>query len=182
VETTKNDYYYVALLIFCTPCGCKAASGLPELPIRKKEEPQKGGPIMYRSIMVPVDLAHLPQIARAIDAAGDLARHYGAALTFVSITAEAPTAIARNPQEFEAKLKAFAEEQAKRLGVTISARAYALSDPSIDIDKKLLQAVADIGADLVVMASHRPGLAEYFWAAHGAKLAAHTEISAFLVR
>ncbi|MCC5969430.1 MAG: universal stress protein [Pararhodobacter sp.] len=137
---------------------------------------------MYTSIMVPVDLAHLPQIARAIDTAGDLARHYGAALTFVSITAEAPTAIAHNPQEFEAKLAAFAAEQTTRLGVPIKAKAYAATDPSIDIDKKLLQAVTDTGADLVVMASHRPGLADYFWAAHGARLAAHTEISVFLVR
>jgi len=137
---------------------------------------------MYNNIMVPVDLAHLPQIAGAIDTAGDLARHYGAAIVFVSITAEAPTAIAHDPAEFGARLTAFAAGQAARLGVEISTRAYAATDPSIDIDKKLLEAIADTGADLVVMASHRPGLADYFWAAHGAWLAKHAEVSVFLVR
>lgn len=137
---------------------------------------------MYKTIMVPIDLAHLPQIAGAIDTAGDLARHYGATLAYVSITAETPTAIAHNPEEFRARLSAFAAEQAARLGVEISAKAYAATDPSIDIDKTLLEAISDTGADLVVMASHRPGLADYFWAAHGAWLAKHAEISIFLVR
>lgn len=137
---------------------------------------------MYKTIMVPVDLAHLPQIAGAIDTAGDLARHYGAKLAFVSITAETPTALAHNPEEFSAKLNAFAAEQAQRLGVEISTTAYTATDPSIDIDKTLLAAVSDTGADLVIMASHRPGLADYFWAAHGAWLAKHTETSIFLVR
>jgi len=137
---------------------------------------------MYKTIMVPVDLAHLTQIAGAIDTAGDLARHYGATLAFVSITAEAPTTIARNPAGFSARLTAFANEQAARLGVEISTKAYAATDPSIDIDKKLLEAISDTGADLVVMASHKPGLADYFWAAHGVWLAKHAEISVFLVR
>lgn len=137
---------------------------------------------MYRTIMVPVDLAHLPQIAGAIDTAGDLARHYGAKLAFVSITAEAPTTIAHNPAEFVARLNAFTAEQGARLGVEVSTTAYTATDPSIEIDKKLLAAISDTGADLVVMASHKPGLADYFWSAHGAWLAKHAEISVFLVR
>ncbi|KPQ07749.1 MAG: universal stress protein family protein [Rhodobacteraceae bacterium HLUCCA12] len=137
---------------------------------------------MYRSIMVPVDLAHLPQIAGAIDVAGDLARHYGATLIFVSITAETPTSIAHTPSEFQEKLSAFAEEQAARMGISAAAKSYASTDPSIDIDEKLVHAIHDTGADLVVMASHKPGLVDYFWAAHGAHLAAHTDTSVFLVR
>ena len=78
---------------------------------------------MYNTIMVPVDLAHLPQISAAIDTAGDLARLYGATIVFVSITAEAPTAIARDPAEFRARLTSFGAEQAARLGVEISAKA-----------------------------------------------------------
>lgn len=137
---------------------------------------------MYRKIMVPVDLAHLPQIAKAIDTAADLARLYGASIAFVSVTAETPSAIAHNPVEFAQTLEAFARSEATRLGVETSARAYTATDPTIDIDRTLIGAVEDTGADLVVMASHKPGVADYFWAAHGARLATNTAISVFLVR
>lgn len=137
---------------------------------------------MYRKIMVPVDLAHLSQNARAIDTAADLARHYGASIAFVSVTAETPTAIAHNPVEFSNTLNAFARAEETRLGVETSARAYAATDPTIDVDRTLIEAIDDTGADLVVMASHKPGVADYFWSAHGARLATNTAISVFLVR
>ncbi len=137
---------------------------------------------MFRTIMVPVDLAHLPQITKAIDTAGDLARHYGAGITFVAITAETPTSVAHNPKEFAAKLDDFARLEAARLGVNVTAKSYPATDPTIDVDQKLAHAVMDCGADLVVMASHKPNMADYFWAAHGTTLAAHTDVSVFLVR
>lgn len=137
---------------------------------------------MFHTIMVPVDLAHLPALRRALDTAGDLARHYGARIVFVSVTAETPTPLAHNPAEFEARLDTFARDEATRLGVGTGARAYAATDPAIDLDRLLLRAIEETGADLVVMASHKPGLADYFWAAHGAGLAAHAGISVFLVR
>jgi len=137
---------------------------------------------MYKTIMVPVDLAHLPQIATAIDTAGDLARHYGAKLVFVSITPEAPGAIARNPQEFATRLAGFAAQEGTRLGVNTDSHAIAAHDPTIDTDKNLLAAITQTGADLVVMATHRPGLSDYFWSGHGANIAAHAPVSVFLVR
>lgn len=137
---------------------------------------------MFRTIMVPVDLAHLPQITKAIDAAGDLARQHDATITFVAITAETPTSVAHNPTEFAAKLDEFARLEASRLGVNVTAKCYPATDPTIDVDQKLARAVADCGADLVVMASHKPNMADYFWAAHGTTLAAHTDVSVFLVR
>ncbi|KPK27984.1 MAG: universal stress protein UspA, partial [Betaproteobacteria bacterium SG8_40] len=33
---------------------------------------------MFRKIMVPVDLAHLPSLQKALDVAAGLAREYGA--------------------------------------------------------------------------------------------------------
>ena len=55
-------------------------------------------------------------------------------------------------------------------------------DPTTDVDDALLKAVDETGADLVVMASHKPGLAEYFWPSNGGKLAGHTGVSVMLVR
>jgi nucleotide-binding universal stress UspA family protein len=54
----------------------------------------------------------------------------------------------------------------------------------IDVDKVLLStAVVESGAvDLVVMQSHVPGISDYLWGSHGGHLAAHADISVFVVR
>lgn len=137
---------------------------------------------MYRKIAVPVDLFHVGQVKKALDVAADLARHYGASLHFIGVTAETPTAVAHNPQEFSRKLAAFGEEQASSCGVAVSTGAHASTDPAVDIDKVLLRAVVESGADLVVMQSHVPGIGDYLWGSHGGHLAAHAEISVFVVR
>jgi nucleotide-binding universal stress UspA family protein len=137
---------------------------------------------MYRKIAVPVDLFHADQITKALDVAADLATHYGASLHFIGVTAETPTAVAHNPQEFAQKLEAFGKEQAERHGIEVTTAAHASTDPAIDVDKVLLGAVAESGADLVVMQSHVPGISDYLWGSHGGHLAAHAEISVFVVR
>ena len=50
------------------------------------------------------------------------------------------------------------------------------------MDGKLIEAVETTGADLVVMATHVPGLADHLWSGHGAHVATHARVSVFLVR
>ena len=137
---------------------------------------------MFSRIVVPVDLAHSDHLAKALDTATDLARHYGATLTYVSVTAETPTSVAHNPKEFGEKLAEFARRRSEADGVKIDTKAYTATDPTIDIDSRLLRAAEEANADLVVIASHKPGLADYFWGSHGGHLAAHATISVFVVR
>lgn len=137
---------------------------------------------MFNKIMVPVDLGHLDRIERALGVAADLAGHYGASLVYVSVTAATPGTLAHNPAEFTRKLEAFAKSDGAARGVTPEAKAMIAHDPTTDLDDVLLRAAEETGADLVVMASHRPGLAEYFWPSNGGKLAAHTSHSVMLVR
>lgn len=137
---------------------------------------------MYQSIMVPVDMAHLPQVAKSIDTAAGLARQHGGRLVFVSVTAAIPTSIAHNPKEFAQRLEALATQESARLGVKIDTHTMTAHDPSIDTDRHLMEAITATGADLVVMATHAPGLADYFWSGHGAHVAAHAPVSVFLVR
>lgn len=137
---------------------------------------------MYRRLVMPVDLGHVERLPKALQVAADLARHYGATVIFVSVTAEVPTPIAHNPAEFGRKLEAFARSQAEAHGITAEARAYASHDPTIDTDKTLLNAIKELQGDLVVMASHVPGVTDYLWAGHGATISAHSDVSVFLVR
>lgn len=137
---------------------------------------------MYKKIMVPVDLAHVQAIQPALTAAADLARHYQSEVCYVGVTATTPGTVARTPEEYQQKLEAFAQEQAKVHGQAVSARAITSPDPVADLDDVLIQAIDDTGADLVVMATHLPRHLDAVMPAHGGKIASHTEASVFLVR
>jgi len=137
---------------------------------------------MFSRIMVPVDLAHLADLAKALKCAGDLARHYGAKLVFVGVTAQTPGALGHNPAEYEQKLAAFAAEQAKANGVEAGEYTAISHDPTIDLDETLLKAASETGADLVVMQSHLPNLTDYLWPSNGGKVAAHAACSVMVIR
>lgn len=138
---------------------------------------------MYHKIMVPVDLGHVERLEKALTTAADLSRHYGIPVSYVGVSAAAPGSIAHNPHEFEEKMTAFAREQAEKHGLAdVSASACISHDPAVDLDATLLKAVRDDGADLVVMASHVPGLAEHLFASNAGYVALHAEASVFVVR
>jgi nucleotide-binding universal stress UspA family protein len=137
---------------------------------------------MFKRIMAPVDLAHLDKLERALQVTAEEAKLHNAAVTYVSVSAAAPSALAHTPDEFKARLKDFACQQALAHGINATSHAIISHDPTTDVDDALLKCVSDTGADLVVMASHRPGLADHFWPSNGGKIAAHTNASVFIVR
>ncbi|MCL7751755.1 universal stress protein [Guyparkeria hydrothermalis] len=137
---------------------------------------------MYQTIMVPVDLAHLDALEKPLTVAADMARHYNAQLCYVGVTTSQPSSVARTPEEYEQKLKAFAREHAPDNGHAPTARVYNSHDPVTDLDDILLKAIDDVGADLVVMGTHLPHHIDAIMPANGSKVAAHSNVSVFLVR
>ena len=137
---------------------------------------------MYEKILTPIDLAHVDRLAKAVETAIDLARRYGVPLIFVGVTEAAPSAIAHNPQEYARKLADYAAEQGRAHGVSAESKAYTAHDPAAQIDDTLLKAVEETGADRVVMASHAPTIGDALVPSHGGRLAAHANVSVFLVR
>lgn len=137
---------------------------------------------MYEKIMVPVDLAHIERLEKAIGVSTDLAKHYGIPVCFVGVTAETPTEVAHTPDEYADKLKQFGEAQASAHGLDVDTAAYPSHDPAVELDKTLIEAARDAGADLIVMASHVPGLPEHIFASHAGAVASHAGISVFVVR
>lgn len=142
----------------------------------------RGGMSMYKRIMIPVDLSHIDKSETALAVVADLAKHYDAIVTYVAVTSNAPSAIAHNPEEFALKLANFAEDQGALRGHRTAARSVISHDPAVDLDKNLVRAVDEIGADLIVMATHIPNMADMLLPSHGGALARHTEASVFLVR
>ena len=137
---------------------------------------------MYQHIMVPVDLAHAEALEKALQTAADLGRHYGCPVTYVGVTASTPGALGHNPDEFAERLAAFGREETAKRGVEIATRAVTSHDPTADLDTALLHTAQELGADLVVMATHLPSMADYLWPSNGGRMAAHSSLSVFLVR
>lgn len=137
---------------------------------------------MYRKVIFPVDLSHIDHLSKALEIAADLAKHYGAEICYLGVTGEAPAPGARTPAEFADKLAAFASEQASTHGITASSKASISRDPSVDTDRTLMAAIKELGGDLVVMQTHAPSALDYIWAGHGDTIAAHADVSVFLVR
>lgn len=137
---------------------------------------------MYKTIMVPVDLEHADRLEKALATAADLSRVYEASAHLVGVTAPSPTGAAHDPQEFAGKLEAFARDLSARLGVDFGTKPMVSTDPSVDLDKVLEKAAAELSADLIVMASHVPGFRDYVFASHAGHLASHTKLSVFVVR
>ena len=137
---------------------------------------------MYKKIMVPVDLAHAERLEKALRTAADLSTQYGAAVCYVGVTPNTPSAVAHTPEEFARKLEAFGKTRATADGIEGTTKAYTCHDLVTDLDDTLLEAVADIGADLVVMASHTPDIVDHIWPSNGGKVAEYSVASVFVVR
>ena len=137
---------------------------------------------MYSDIMVPVDLAHLDRIGKALEVAADLARHYGAKIHYVAVTTALPSEVAHNPTEFAEKLQRFVADQVARYGINAQAHPLTSHDPTADLDLTLRHAEDVIGVDLVVMASHLPSFADHVFGSHGGYITTHSKLSVFVVR
>lgn len=137
---------------------------------------------MYHRIMVPIDLAHVDALEPALQVAGDIARLYEAKVWYVSVTANTPGPVARTPADYEKKLTAFAMQQGVEHGQQFESRVLISHDPVADLEDLLVEAIADIGADLVVMQTHLPRKLDALLPAHGGKVATRAPVSVLLVR
>ncbi|KGD62626.1 UspA domain-containing protein [Alcanivorax jadensis T9] len=139
---------------------------------------------MYRKILVPIDLAHTDKMPKTLSTAIDIAKHYSSTLCYVSVTSSAPSSAAHSPEELAEKLSAFAKEQGLAHGIDTDSKVISTPDTAVELDDRLLEAIKDTGADLVIMASHTPGIADklHILRSNGANIVKHSDISVFIVR
>jgi nucleotide-binding universal stress UspA family protein len=137
---------------------------------------------MYERILAPVDLAHPDRIEKALRTASDLASHYGSDLVLVGVTGIEPSAVAHTPEEYGEKLAAFADAAGARLGHPMRSEMIRVHDLTVDLDGAISRKATEIGADLIVMASHRPGAVEYVFGSNAGHVAQHSGQSVLVVR
>jgi len=139
---------------------------------------------MYRKILVPVDLGHIDEMSKALDTAIDIARHYDATLYYVAVTNTTPSSVSHNPSELADKLQAFADEQGKRHGVDTDIEVIAATDTAVELTDRLVKTIHETNVDLVVMASHKPGIGDklHYLHSNAANIVKHSDVSVFVVR
>lgn len=137
---------------------------------------------MTKSILVPIELAHTNALENAVLEAGKLAKSRNASLTMIGVTGSAPSDAAHNPEEFEEKLSAYAQDISQRLGHPVKSKVLIDNDVSADLGKVLIREAEDSGVDLIVMASHVPGFIEHVFSSNAGYVASHAKCSVYIVR
>lgn len=139
---------------------------------------------MYRKIMVPVDLEHVDHMEKALHGAAELARSYSVPVCYVAVAGRTPNEVASTPEQFAEAMEEFARDQADAHGIDTASLTLSSVDVPAELDQKLLEAISTTGADLVVMASHMPGLPDrlHLIGSNAAWLIRHTDVSIFVVR
>lgn len=137
---------------------------------------------MFTHIMVPIDMAETEQSQHSVSVAAEFTRHFGARLTFISITGGLQGKVSHNHTRYAARLAEFAAGVGSEHGIEVETRCDSVPDPSVEVDRKLREAIVELGVDLVVMATHQPGWTDHIVNSHGGRLARYAPVSVFLVR
>lgn len=141
--------------------------------------------MMYASILVPVDVAQVSSWKHALPQAIELARAHHASLTVLTV-------LRQTSMMFEGVYLTFQLEQLmaaarEKLAQIVAAHDLAGIEVSQDvrlgsIGGEILASIRETGADLVVMASHRPEMTDYLIGPNAAHVVLNTKASVFVVR
>ena len=136
---------------------------------------------MYKTILVPVDIAHIENAATMVDIARSQAGE-DTRVVLLNVVEEVPNWVAATiPANLLSDLEHAAREQltaianASELNTTVEVRS---GHPY----QTILKAAEEIDADLIVIASHKPGMQDYFLGSVAAKVVRHAKCSVLVER
>lgn len=138
---------------------------------------------MYSKILVPVDLDHAEKLGKALDLAGETAKSNGAEVVYVDVVDAVPTTSPHTEGERVAgRLARFAKHEGQRHGIKTSEQIALRSDLHLNVGADIVKAAKETGCDLIVMASHVPGLKDHFLSSNAGYVASHAPVTVFVVR
>ena len=140
---------------------------------------------MYKRILVPVDLTE-PEFAKpAVDAAVELARQSGGVVRIVNVLPMTPVMLAEYvPADFDTQQRQTSEEAIAKLAQESGLDETRLSTVVRQggIYHEVLEEAELMGADLIVMVSHRPALKTYFLGSNAGHVVRYAKCSVLVVR
>jgi nucleotide-binding universal stress UspA family protein len=139
---------------------------------------------MTKTIVVPIDIAEKEAGAAALGLARDLVKTHGGKLVLLNVVEQVPGYVAAQlPTGFHEKALSDAaarlNEIASKHGLAETAEVIVRAGhPSTEI----LEYANKIGADMIVIASHDPGLVDYFLGSVAARVVRHAHCSVLVAR
>jgi len=135
---------------------------------------------MYHNIIVAIDLGHA-QAAAGLIAKATALLDAGGTLRLLHVLEEVPSYIAAElPRDLSDRRKADARVELGLLaGKDSPAQIEVRSGAAAT---QILQCAEDTAADLIMIASHRPGLSDYFIGSTAARVVRHAQCSVLITR
>jgi nucleotide-binding universal stress UspA family protein len=140
---------------------------------------------MYKSILVPIDLAETDVAKPAIAQAATLSQIFNATVRLLNVMPITPVMLAEYvPADFDSQ----------QLESSQQALAAVAQDCGIDSDRvssvvrqggiyhEILEEALTIKADLIVMTSHRPAMRTYFLGSNAGHVVRYAKCSVLVVR
>ncbi|WP_262269315.1 universal stress protein [Microvirga yunnanensis] len=146
--------------------------------------PAYGG--LFRTVLVPVDLTHPGMAELAIELATALAHASDGTVHLIYVLPTLPLSAMGSdlPLALADEVQREAEQELASLAATID-----LPDESVSISvhagsvcDEVLSRAERIGADLILIGSHRPSMASYLLGSNAATIVRHSKCSVLVVR
>lgn len=140
---------------------------------------------MYKSILVPIDIAHRSSWERAIPQAIELAQMSGGEVTVITVVRDLTLMFEGVHFEFQAE-RLVAQARAKLFHILEDYRPIPIVLKAEvvfgNIRREILNCAKEHHADLIVMTSHRPEMKDYLIGPNTAHIAYHAPCSVLVLR
>ena len=140
---------------------------------------------MFRTILAPVDIDDIETARPALDRAVALTEASGGTIRLIYVRSLVPvTYMEFVPPDFDTELQAEAEKRLKEVaeGIRLPKERVSSVVTLGGVYEDVLKEADKIGADLIVVGSHRPTMATYLLGSNAARIVRHAQCSVLVVR
>ena len=136
---------------------------------------------MHKQILIPVDITHKERAQAMIQAANRLADD-GAQITLYNVVEDVPSYITvQTPESVLETAKANASKELAAIATDAEIKA------NVEVGRgrahsTILDHADRIGADLIIVASHKPGLQDFLLGSTAARVVRHATCTVLIIR
>ena len=139
---------------------------------------------MFKTILVPIDIAQSERVKSALEAANKLALAHDSKLVLLHVVEQLPGYVLTEvPKGFRDSMMEGATAEIKKFVATqeLPATAQVLVREG-HVYHPILSVAREVGADLIVIASHNPVMADYLLGSVAARVVRHAHCSVLVLR
>jgi nucleotide-binding universal stress UspA family protein len=140
---------------------------------------------MFKNILIAVDLEHDTRVDDLLRVAADIANTHRSQVHLLNVVPAAPAVVSRFlPENYEKMASREIEKDLAALAAKVDL-AEGTADSSVrfgDIYQEILAHAGNIGADLVIVASHKPDIGDYLLGTTASRIVRHASCSVLVIR